>query len=297
MMENFPEIGIEGQRKLIASSVLVVGIGGLGCAALPYLAAAGIKRIGLIDFDKVEKSNLERQTLFGHSDIGRWKVQAAKEKLAKMYSEVLFEAEILQMTPQNVLHCFSAYDLILDGTDNLQARLTINDACRLLRKPWVYGSAAQWEGQVALFLPGNSDYRSLFPEGDMKPSINCSSGGILGPFVGMIGMMQAVEAIKWLAGVDGTLAGKILTINGKTYRFFLANVAPQVVSYQVHYSLLLEWLAKEPVQFMHVSETYSALNKKQKVVVYCETGQRSIQRMRQLRQEGFDAYSLGYDLF
>lgn len=223
-----PEIGLEGQRKLSASSILVIGVGGLGCAVLPYLAASGIQRIGMIDFDRIEASNLARQTLFGYNDIGRWKVEVAKERLSNLYPEVSFHSEIGQISHQNG-DLFKDYDLILDGTDNLQARLAINDACYRLQKPWIYGSIHQWEGQVSLFLPGNPDYRSLFPEGIFEPSLfNCSSGGVLGPFVGLIGTIQALIAIKWLVGIEDALAGKILIIDGKTWRSTVATISSSV---------------------------------------------------------------------
>lgn len=304
---SLPEMGLEGQKKLNASSILVIGIGGLGCAALPYLAASGIQRIGMIDFDDIEVSNLARQTLFGHSDIGRWKVEAAKERLSVLYPEVQFESKVSKLTDQNAKECIFDYDMILDGTDNLQTRLIINDACYSLQKPWVYGSISQWEGQVSLFLPKNPDYRSLFPEGSSEISrFNCSSGGVLGPFVGMIGTMQALAAIKWLAGIDENLAGKILLIDGKTWRFTSANFSPENLNYEVSYPQLKEWMIKEKIQLIDVRKPHEkengdlggdpfiadTLTKNQKIVLYCQSGQRSIIFMRQLRREGYDAYSL-----
>jgi adenylyltransferase/sulfurtransferase len=292
---SLPEMGLEGQHKLHTSSILVIGVGGLGCAALPYLAASGIRRIGMIDFDRIEASNLARQTLFGHSDIGRWKADVAEERLSALYPEVQFEPKISRLTDQNAKQFISDYDMILDGTDNLQARLTINDACSFLQKPWVYGSIYQWEGQVSLFLPKNPDYRSLFPEGTSEFScFNCSSGGVLGPFVGLVGTMQALAAIKYLAGIDENLAGKLLLIDGKTWRFTSTNFGPGHLNYEVSSTQLKEWMVNEKIKFIDSREPFIAgsLVKNQKIVVYCQTGKRSFSLMRQLRKEGYDAYSL-----
>jgi sulfur-carrier protein adenylyltransferase/sulfurtransferase len=306
---GLPEMGIEGQKRLNASSILVIGIGGLGCAALPYLAASGIQRIGMIDGDLVEASNLPRQTLFGYADIGRWKVDVAKERLSSLYPEVDFRSEKCGLNSQNAQDLLFDYDLILDGTDNLQTRLAINDACGLLQKPWVYGSLYQWEGQISLFLPGNPDYRSLFPEGDTDSTCcNCSSGGVLGPFVGLIGMVQALVAIKWLAGIEEDLAGKLLIIDGKRWRFTVAHLSSPLLSptYEISYSLLKKWMLNESIQLVDVREPYEkqngdlggmpftpgSLSKNQKIVLYCQSGKRSFRAMRQLRREGFEAYSL-----
>ncbi len=304
---SLPEMGLEGQKKLNASSILVIGIGGLGCAALPYLAASGIQRIGMIDFDRIEASNLSRQTLFGHSDIGRWKVEVAEERLSALYPEVQFEPKVSKLTDQNAKEFIFDYDIILDGTDNLQTRLIINDTCYFLQKPWVYGSIYQWEGQVSLFLPNNPDYRSLFPEGTSEIScFNCSSSGVLGPFVGLIGTIQALAAIKWLAGIDENLAGKILLIDGKTWRFTLANFSPDNLNYEISYTQLKEWMINEKIQLIDIRKTNEkgnedlggdpfiedSLIKNQKIVIYCQSGKRSFILMRQLRKEGYDAYSL-----
>lgn len=290
---SLPEVGVEGQKKINAGSILVIGVGGLGCASLPYLAAAGIQRIGMIDFDRIEESNLARQTLFSFKDIGRWKVEVAKEHLLALYPNTHFQQEICQLTHQNAQDLLSNYDIILDGTDNLQARLAINDACKLLQKPWVYGSIHQWEGQASLFLPKNPDYRSLFPEGTTEPSLfNCSSAGILGPFAGLIGTIQAIEAIKWLADIEDNLAGKVLIIDGKTWRMTLTDFLPSTDNYEIPYSLLKKWMANESIQVIDARKPEGILSKNQKIVVYCQSGRKSMILMRQLRKEGFEAYSL-----
>jgi sulfur-carrier protein adenylyltransferase/sulfurtransferase len=304
---SLPEMGLEKQKRLNASSILVIGIGGLGCAALPYLAASGIHRIGMIDCDRVEASNLARQTLFGKRDIGRWKVEVAKERLTTLYANVLFQEKICQITHRNAQELIAEYDLIIDGTDNLQSRLAINDASFSLQKPWIYGSIQQWEGQIALFLPTLSDYRSLFPEGPSTHSLcDCTSGGVLGPFVGLIGAIQALEAIKWLAGIEENLGGKLLTIDGKTWRFKLAHFASLKLDYEISYIQLKKWIFEEPIQLIDVRDPHekqngdlggthlasTPLNRAQKVILYCQSGRRSLTLMRQLRKEGFEAYSL-----
>jgi adenylyltransferase/sulfurtransferase len=290
---SLPEIGPEGQKKLNAGSVLVIGIGGLGCASLPYLAASGIQRIGMVDFDRIEGSNLARQTLFSTKDIGRWKAEVAKERLLALYPNTHFQQETCRLTHQNAQDLLSNYDIILDGTDNLQARLAINDACTLLQKPWVYGSIHQWEGQVSLFLPKNPNYRSLFPEGTMELSLpNCSSTGVLGPFAGMIGTIQAIEAIKWLADIEDNLAAKILIIDGKTWRLTLTDILSSAANYEISHSLLKKWMANDTIQLIDARKPEGTLSKNQKVVVYCQSGRKSVILMRQLRREGFEAYSL-----
>jgi adenylyltransferase/sulfurtransferase len=292
---SLPEIGLEGQRRLSTSSVLVIGVGGLGSAALPYLAASGIKRIGMIDFDRIERSNLARQTLFGERDIGRCKVEVAREHLVALYPEVDFQAKICQLTSENAGGLIFDYDIILDGTDNLEARLAINDASSSLQKPWIYGSIHQWQGQVSLFLPKHHDYRSLFPKGSFEPPLsNCSSGGVLGPFVGLIGAIQALEAIKYLVGLQETLAGKLLLLDGKTLRSTVVHLSPPSPSYEISYSQLKRWMLEESIQLIDAREpfTSTSFTKEQKVVVYCQRGKRSLAFMHQLRGEGFEAYSL-----
>lgn len=304
---SLPDMGLEGQKKLSGSSVLVIGVGGLGCSALPYLAASGISRIGMIDFDKIEASNLARQTLFGYGDIGRWKVAVAKERLSALYPGVHFQAGIDQLNKQNAQNLLLKYDIVLDGTDNIQTRFVINDACHALQKPWVYGSIYQWEGQVSLFLPGIPNYRSLFPEGPAGSyDVNCSSGGVLGPFVGLVGTIQALTAIKWLANIEENLAGKILLIDGKTWRFTLASFSHLISNYEIPYSLLKKWMSTESIQLVDVREYQEKQNgdlggisfnpnsfvKNQKIVLYCQTGKRSFVLMQQMRKQGFDAYSL-----
>lgn len=211
-----PSFGTKGQEKLKASSVLVIGAGGLGAPNLLYLAAAGVGRIGIIDFDEVSMSNLHRQVLFTEENVGQNKAELAKERLSQLNPEVNFEVFTAPITSANAMELIGNYDLVVDGSDNLPTRYLVNDACYFLKKPLVYGAIFRFEGQVSVFnLPGDNgqrtpNYRDLFPSPpppDMVPS--CSEGGVLGVLPGIIGSMQANEAIKIITGVGETLAGKL----------------------------------------------------------------------------------------
>lgn len=213
---SIPEIGMKGQKKLKASSVLAVGTGGLGAPILQYLAAAGIGTIGIVDFDRVEASNLHRQVLFGADDVGRPKVEVARERLEKLNPHIDIRIHKTRLTSENALDILEEYDVVADGTDNFPTRYLVNDACVMLDKPNVYGSIFQFEGQVSVFnhmdKEGNRgpNYRDLFPEPPppgMVPS--CAEAGVLGVLPGIIGCMQAGEVIKLAAGVGDPLAGRL----------------------------------------------------------------------------------------
>ncbi len=222
-----PEIGIAGQEKLKRSKVLVIGAGGLGCPVLQYLTAAGIGTIGVVDFDKVDESNLQRQILYSVDDIGRSKVECAISKLSRQNPFVEFISHYIQLTNQNAIDIIKKYDIIIDGTDNFPTRYLINDACVLLDKPLVYGSINRFEGQVSVFNYSidkeerGPTYRCLFPEppsADTAP--NCSEAGVLGVLPGMIGTFQANEAIKIITGIGDVLSGRLFMINALTMQFY-----------------------------------------------------------------------------
>jgi molybdopterin/thiamine biosynthesis adenylyltransferase/rhodanese-related sulfurtransferase len=217
---TLPEFGIEGQLRLKAASVLVVGTGGLGSPIALYLAAAGVGRLVLVDFDRVEESNLQRQILFGQSDLGRFKVEVASRRLAETNPHVVVEALAERFTAANARRLVGSVDLVLDGTDNFPTRYLINDACVLSGKPFVYGSIYRFEGQAALFAtPGGPCYRCLFPEPPPEGLVpNCAEGGVLGVLPGMIGSIQANEALKYLAGVGTPLAGRLLVLDALSMR-------------------------------------------------------------------------------
>ena len=218
---SLPDVGIEGQRRLNQASVLIVGAGGLGSPAALYLAAAGVGRLGLIDNDAVELSNLQRQIIHSTADIGTAKVETAKATLHDLDPNIVVEVFHERLNPTNALERFEGWDLIIDGTDNLPTRYLVDDACSLLGLPWVYGSVFRFEGQVSLFNFQNGPcYRDLFPvppPGDAVPS--CAEAGVLGVLPGMIGVLQATEAIKILLGMTPSLSGTLLLYDATTMAF------------------------------------------------------------------------------
>jgi len=216
-----PEVGPDGQRRLKAGRVLCVGAGGLGSPAALYLAAAGVGTIGIIDFDAVDASNLQRQILHSTPDVGRSKLQSAREKLSALNPEVRIETYEATLTSANALALFRDYDVILDGTDNFATRYLVNDACVLLGKPNAYGSIFRFEGQASVFATkGGPCYRCLYPEPPPPGLVpSCAEGGVLGVLPGVIGTIQATETIKLLLGAGTTLAGRLLLYDAWNMRF------------------------------------------------------------------------------
>ena len=216
-----PEVGLDGQKRLKAASVLCIGTGGLGSPLLLYLAAAGIGRIGIVDFDIVDSSNLQRQIIHGTSWVGKPKIQSAKDRILQInpYCQVnLYET---RLSSENALEILRPYDVIVDGTDNFPTRYLTNDACVLLKKPNIYGSIFRFEGQATVFnYQGGPNYRDLYPEPPppgMVPS--CAEGGVLGVLCGIIGTIQATEAIKIVIGAENTLSGRLLLYNAWDMKF------------------------------------------------------------------------------
>jgi sulfur-carrier protein adenylyltransferase/sulfurtransferase len=215
-----PEIGAAGQRKLAAASVLVVGAGGLGSPAALYLAAAGIGRIGLVDHDRVELSNLQRQVLFATSDIGRGKAVTATARLAALNPSVQLIAHEERLIAGNVERLFAPYDVVIDGTDRLATRYLINDACVLLGKPLVSAAIHRFEGQAMTYVPGRSPcYRCLHPNSAEDLIPNCATAGVLGVLPGVMGSLQATEAIKLVLGIGEPLAGRLLVFDALSLSF------------------------------------------------------------------------------
>jgi len=212
------EIGQKGQDKFSNAKVLVVGAGGLGCPTLQYLTAAGIGTIGIIDFDIVEESNLQRQVLFGTSSLGKNKAIAAKERLIDLNNTISIHAYSKKLTHKNALTLFEDYDIIVDGTDNFATRYLINDASIISNKPLVYGAIYKFEGQVSVFnYKDGPSYRCLFSTPPKKDTIpNCSEIGVLGVLPGIIGSMQANEVLKIILGLGNILSGKLLCYNALT---------------------------------------------------------------------------------
>lgn len=219
-----PDFGFEAQKKLKAAKVLVIGSGGLGSPALLYLAAAGVGTIGIIDFDVVDDSNLQRQVLFGVDEIGKPKVEAAKKRLESLNPYIKIKVYNQQITSQNALEIIKDYDVVADGTDNFPTRYLVNDACVLLGKPNVYASIFQFEGQVSVFNYTNKDgelgpnYRDLYPTPPPPGLVpSCAEGGVLGVLPGIIGSLQALEVIKVITGVGETLTGRFFIFDALNF--------------------------------------------------------------------------------
>jgi len=207
-----PDVGLEGQRKLKAARVVCVGAGGLGSPLALYLAAAGVGTLGIVDDDVVDATNLQRQLLHGTSDVGRSKLDSARDRLREVNPHVEVVTHPVRLTGENALDVLAGYDVVVDGTDNFPTRYLVNDACVLLGKPNVYGSIFRWEGQVSVFAtPGGPCYRCLFREPPPPGLVpNCAEGGVLGVLPGIIGSLQAMETVKLLLGLGDGLVGRLL---------------------------------------------------------------------------------------
>lgn len=216
-----PEVGMEGQLKLKNAKVLLIGTGGLGAPLGLYLAAAGVGTLGLVDFDVVDFTNLQRQVVFGTQDVGKSKSAAAQARLADLNPAIKIQSHDTQLTSANALEIFKDYDIVADGTDNFPTRYLVNDACVLLGKPNVYGSIFRFEGQVSVFgMPDGPCYRCLYPEPPPPGLVpSCAEGGVLGVLPGIIGCLQAMETIKLILGKGQSLAGRLLLFDALGMKF------------------------------------------------------------------------------
>ncbi|PSB33043.1 molybdopterin-synthase adenylyltransferase MoeB [Chlorogloea sp. CCALA 695] len=226
-----PEVGLEGQKRLKAASVLCIGTGGLGSPLLLYLAAAGVGRIGIVDFDVVDNSNLHRQVIHSTSWVGKPKIESAKNRVLEINPNCQVDLYETRISAENALELVEPYDIIVDGTDNFPTRYLVNDACVLLNKPNVYGSIFRFEGQATVFnYQGGPNYRDLYPEPPppgMVPS--CAEGGVLGVLCGIIGTIQATEAVKIILGQGNTLSGRLLLYNALDMKFRELKLRPNPV--------------------------------------------------------------------
>lgn len=225
--------GAEAQEKFFAAKVLVIGAGGLGCPALQYLSAAGTGTIGIVDYDNIELTNLQRQTLFSVADIGRPKAHVAAEKLQAFNPDVHFRVHQVRLAPNNAADIINDYDLVIDGTDNFATRYMVNDACVLLGKPLIYGAVLRFEGQTGVFnmkdlkTGETTNYRDLFPKPPAPETVpSCTEAGVLGVLPGMIGTMQATEAIKIITGIGEPLINKIISYNALQNLFYEFSISP-----------------------------------------------------------------------
>ena len=216
-----PEVGMEGQLKLKRARVLTIGTGGLGAPLGLYLAAAGVGHLGLVDFDVVDSSNLQRQVTFTTADVGKPKSEAAKARLSALNPAIEIVSYETRLTSDNALELFRDYDIIVDGTDNFPTRFLVNDACVLLGKPNVYGSIFRFEGQATVFgYPGGPCYRCLYPEPPPPGLVpSCAEGGVLGVLPGIVGSIQAMETIKLILGTGEPLVGRLLLFDALAMRF------------------------------------------------------------------------------
>jgi len=219
---TLPEVGVAGQQKIIAASVLCVGAGGLGSPIIAYLAAAGIGKLGIVDCDTVEVSNLQRQVLHGTEDVGRRKTESARDTVRSLNPNVEVVLHNVRLTSANALEIIAGYDIVVDGTDNFPTRYLVNDACVLSGKPNVYGSIFRFEGQASVFAPrlGGPCYRCLFPEPPPPGSVpSCAEGGVLGVLPGVIGTIQATEILKLILGIGTTLLNRLLLFDALEMKF------------------------------------------------------------------------------
>jgi molybdopterin/thiamine biosynthesis adenylyltransferase/rhodanese-related sulfurtransferase len=218
---TLPELGVEGQQRLLEGRVCLVGVGGLGCPVAQYLAAAGVGSLGIVDFDVVDASNLQRQILYGGADIGRPKVEVAREKIAALNPDVRVEVHACRLDSGNALEILGAYDVVVDGTDNFPTRYLSNDACVMLGKPNVHGSIFRFDGQASVFDARKGPcYRCLYPEPPPPGAVpSCAEGGVLGILPGLVALVQATETLKLLTGIGEPLIGRLLQVDALRMEF------------------------------------------------------------------------------
>lgn len=221
------EIGVSGQKRLLQSKVLVIGAGALGSSALMYLAAAGVGTLGIADYDRVDLSNLQRQIIHSVKTVGMEKTRSAELAIRERNPDISLQLHHEKMTPDNIQGVIEQYDFVLDCTDRFESKFLINDACVLSGKPYSHAGAVRFEGQIMTYVPGQGPcLRCLL--GSVPPwedTVTCSQAGVLGAVTGVIGSLQALEAVKYLLGIGEMLVGKVLTFDGLTMRFHLAEIA------------------------------------------------------------------------
>jgi adenylyltransferase/sulfurtransferase len=325
---SLPEFGVEGQRALLDSRVLLIGAGGLGCPLAQYLAAAGVGTLGIVDFDVVDLSNLQRQVLYGTADVGRPKVEVARQRVEAMNPDVAVEAHAVQLGSNNAMELLGAYDVVVDGTDNFPTRYLTNDACVLLGKPNVHGSIFRFEGQATVFDARHGPcYRCLYPEPPPPGAVpSCAEGGVLGVLPGIIALIQATETVKLLAGVGEPLYGRLLRYDALRMEFQAAAWPPPEVSAaevsaaQARGDEFLLLDVREPGEYetahiagarlLPLGQLEARLGeleswRERRVVIHCHKGGRSARACELLHRRGFsdvanlaggiDAWSLTVD--
>ncbi|SHO61845.1 ThiF family adenylyltransferase [Algoriphagus zhangzhouensis] len=316
---TLPQVGNAGQEKLLKSKVLVIGAGGLGCAVLPYLVAAGIGEVGIVDGDRIEESNLHRQVLYASDKVGNSKAKESAAILQQNNPTIKIQVFEEYLTQKNVAEIISGYDLIIDATDNFFVRYTINDTCVALDKPFIYGSIYQFQGQVSVFnYKGGPTYRDIFPEKDQKVP-NCEEAGVMGTTVGLIGMIQANEAIKILLEIGEVLSGKLLLYdllrNEQQVFEFSKVAAPKKPEIEPDFELLsaeevlqsqkvlldVREFGEEPeikhgkhvqIPLSKLDQDWESLKSEQSILVFCQSGIRARRAAKLLFEKGFQNLSL-----
>ena len=332
--EILKHFGIEGQQALANGGVLVIGAGGLGCPVLQYLVAAGVGRIGIVDDDVVDLTNLHRQVLFGQEDIGKNKADTAAVKLKQLNNSVIIESTNVRVGKDNALGLIDKYDLIMDCSDNFSTRYLVNDACVIKNKPLVYGAVSRFEGQVAIFnVNGSGNYRDLFPVMPDDDEVNsCSDTGVLGVLPGVIGSLMATEALKYLSGAGSLLVNQLLSYQALTNQFLKVSYssskpatgpADENSFLKTDYSVactipaFVQMIGQPDVvlidvreqdelpemrAFPHIRIPVSQLEKKlpelsgKRVVLFCKSGARSSRAAKMLREQGINASHVILDL-
>lgn len=301
-----PEIGEQGQQMIGQASVLIVGVGGLGTLVAQYLAMAGVGKIGLLDFDRVSESNLNRQVLYTEKDLGVVKVEAAKMRLTEINASLNYLTFNEILSTDNVKDIFSKFDLIIDGTDNIITKYIINDACDALKKPWVYGSIYRFEGQVSVFNYENGPtYRCLYPENDNQV-LSCEEAGVVGVVSATVAIQQATEALKIILKKENILSGKLLVTNVLSHKtaFFgiqKSNIETKTNKFQIPADALIldvrneaekpepdfENVLKIPMNILE--ENTGKIPKDKTVYVLCQSGIRSAKAVEILKNNfGFE---------
>jgi sulfur-carrier protein adenylyltransferase/sulfurtransferase len=309
---RLPELGIQGQEKLQKAKVLIVGVGGLGCPAAQYLAAAGVGMLGLMDYDRVDISNLHRQILFTVSDVGRPKAEVAKTALSRLNNEAKIITYNDGLSVKNAISVFSEYDLVIDGTDNFQSKYLINDACVKTGKPWVYASIYKYQGQLSVFnFKNGPTYRCLFPKSSTG-DISCEETGVIGVLPGVLGTLQAAEAVKLILEIGDVLSGKMKIIDTLTMQDHLTyfekdeaqisfikerDLEPEVINCKLKSTDKIYLDVREPFEqpkpvsdkILHIPmnqlmERYTEIPKDQMIYVYCQSGIRSEKAIRLLSE-------------
>lgn len=320
-----PEIGEEGQYKLSKFKVLVIGAGGLGAAILPYLAAAGVGEIGIVDDDNIEISNLQRQVIYKSQAVGKYKVEESKLMISELNPLVKVNAFNEKLSVKNAISLFEKYDIIVDATDNISIKYLINDACLVTNKPMVYGSIFRFQGQVSVFNYQNGPtYRCLYPD-ENNNALNCEDAGVIGISVGIIGMLQANEVLKMILGIGEVLSGKILVyniLNNEQQKYDFDKSDFQLISresfkekynksevQEVNFESILDEINNDSVLFLDVrneeelpkisfknqimiplpdlENEIEKLNKNQTIYIFCQSGIRSKVAVELLQKHQF----------